>query len=222
MALKFTQAKGTAAKTKVETYEYKDGENVVRLVGDLLPRYVYWVPGTNGKDLPIECLGFDRDKERFTNVEKDWVPEYFPLNKDGKRNTCQWSYVANCIDPKDGKVKPIMLKKKLLENIMSAAEQLGLDPTDPDTGFDIVFKRTKTGPLAFNVSYDLLQLKLKSRPLTDAERTAVAEAKPIDEVYPRPTPDEVKALLDKLTSGGDEEDPDNPATGMDKEAVRDL
>lgn len=221
MALKFGQAKGTAAKTKVETYEYKDGENVVRLVGDILPRYVYWVPGTNGKDLPIECLGFDREKERFTNIEKDWVPEYFPTNKDGKPNRCQWSYVMNCIDPKDGKVKPIMLKKTLLADVMNAAEQLGLDPTDPDTGFDIIFKREKTGPLAFNVDYKLQQLKLKSRPLNDAERAALAEAKSIDEVYPRPTPEEIKALLDKLTSGGDD-DADNPATGIDKESVADL
>lgn len=218
MAIKFNQTKGTAAKTKVETYEYKEGENTVRLVGDILARYVYWVPGSNGKDLPIECLGFDREKERFTNIEQDWVPKYFPTNKEGKPNRCQWSYVMNCIDPKDGKVKPIMLKKKLLADIMNAAEQLGLDPTDPDQGFDIIFKKEKTGPLAFNVEYKLQQLKLKTRSLNDAERAALAEAKPIDEFYPRPTPDEIKALLDKVSSGADEE----AASGTDQEAVADL
>ena len=47
MALSFKQTKGKAQKSSVEAYEYKDGENSVRLIGGVLPRYVYWVKGTN-------------------------------------------------------------------------------------------------------------------------------------------------------------------------------
>lgn len=214
MALKFNSVNGSAAKSKVDLYEYKDGENVVRLVGDILPRYLYWVPAKGGKQLPIECLSFDREKERFTNVEVDHVPKFFPGIK------CQWSYTIMCIDPKDGKVKPIPLKKKLLQQIMSAAEQLELDPTDPETGFDIIFKKEKTGSEKFNVEYTLLQLKLKKRALTEAERSAVAEAKSIDEIYPRQSPDEVKAFLDKITSP--DEDEDEGDGNVDKEAIKDI
>ena len=156
MALSFKQTKGKAQTSKVESYEYKDGENSVRLIGGVLPRYVYWVKGTNNKDIPIECLAFSRDKEKFDNLEKDWVQDYYPDLK------CSWSYAVNCIDPRDGKVKVLNLKKKLFEQILTAAEDLG-DPTDYDTGWDVVFKRNKTGPLAFNVEYTLQVLRCKPR-----------------------------------------------------------
>lgn len=210
MALKFGETKGKAVKKSVEAYEYKDGENTVRLIGGVLPRYVYWLKGTNNKDIPVECLAFDREKEKFTNTEKDWVPEYFADKK------CSWAYSINCIDPKDGKVKALNLKKKLFEQIMSAAEDLG-DPTDFDSGWDVVFKRTKTGPLPFNVEYNLSVLKCKRRALTDDERALAEQAEDIDSKFPRPTPDEVKAAIEKLISDSDE-----ASEGEDPEAVKEL
>ena len=212
MALSFKQTKGKAQKSSVEAYEYKDGENVVRMVGGVLPRYVYWVKGTNNKDIPIECLAFSRDKEKFDNLEKDWVPEYHPDLK------CSWSYAVNCIDPKDGKVKVLNLKKKLFEQILTAAEDLG-DPTDYDTGWDVVFKRVKTGPLAFNVEYTLQVLRCKPRALSEEERELADKAQNIDEKYPRAQPDEQKALLDKLAAGSDEEENQSES---EREAVKEL
>lgn len=213
MALSFKQTKGKAQKSSVEAYEYKDGENSVRLIGGVLPRYVYWVKGTNNKDIPIECLAFSRDKEKFDNLEKDHVPEFYPDLK------CTWSYAVNCIDPKDGKVKVLNLKKKLFEQILTAAEDLG-DPTDYDDGWDVVFKRTKTGPLAFNVEYTLQVLRCKKRSLSDNERTLADKAQSIDEKYPRPTAEEVRALIEKLQKGAEEE-ADNQ-TDSEREAVKDL
>lgn len=198
MALAFGQTAGKAIKNSYEAYEYKDGENTVRLVGGILPRYVYWLKGSNNKDIPVECLAFNREKEKFDNLEVDHVPSYFPDKK------CSWAYSINCLDPKDGKVKVLNLKKKLFEQILTAAEDLG-DPTDPDTGFDVVFKRAKTGPLPFNVEYTLAVLKCKKRSLNDEERAAIAEAVDIDSKFIRPTPEEVKATLDKITSVGSEE-----------------
>jgi hypothetical protein len=212
MALSFSNTKGKAQSNKVEAYEYKDGENTVRLVGGVLPRYIYWIKGSNNKDIPVECLAFSRDKEKFDNIEKDHVPAFYPDLK------CSWSYTVNCIDPKDGKVKALNLKKKLFEQIVSAAEDLG-DPTDFETGWDVVFKRTKTGPLAFNISYDLSVLRCKPRALTPAEREAAAAAKSIDDKYPRPTEAEVLALLEKVASNSDEGDEADTAAS---EAVKEL
>lgn len=209
MALAFGNTKGKAIKNSHEAYTYKDGENTVRLVGGILPRYVYWVKGTNNKDIPIECLAFSREKEKFDNLEVDFVQSYFPDKK------CSWSYSINCIDPSDGKVKVLNLKKKLFEQIMSAAEDLS-DPTDEDTGWDIVFRRAKTGPLAFNVEYTLSVLRCKKRALTDAEREAVSKALPIDDKFIRPTPEEVKALCEKIQSGDEE------TTAAEGEAVNEL
>lgn len=213
MAISFKNTKGKAQKSSVESYTYKDGENKVRIIGGVLPRYVYWVKGTNNKDIPIECLAFSREKEKFDNLEKDNVPAFYPDLK------CSWSYAVNCIDPTDGKEKVLNLKKKLFEQIIQTAEDLGMDPTDPDEGFDIVFRRTKTGPLTFNVSYDLSPLKCKQRALTPEEREIAAKAKNIDEKYPRATPAEQLALLEKLAAGADESDATSEA---EQEAVKDL
>lgn len=215
MALSFKQTKGKAQSNKVESYEYKDGENTVRLVGGVLPRYIYWLKGTNNKDIPVECLAFSREKEKFDNLEKDAVPEFFP---DAK---CSWSYSVNCIDPKLGKVVALNLKKKLFEQIATAAEDLG-DPTDYDTGWDVVFKRVKTGPLAFNVEYTLQVLRCKPRALTPEERAMADAAKSIDEKFPRPTEAEVRALLEKITTNQDPEEGEAGGDAAEREAVKDL
>jgi len=210
MAIAFKQTKGKAQSNKVESFEYKDGENTVRLIGGVLPRYIYWLKGTNNKDIPVECLAFNREKEKFDNLELDHVPEFFP---DAK---CSWSYAVNCIDTKQGKVVALNLKKKLFEQILTAAEDLG-DPTDFDTGWDVVFKRVKTGPLPFNVEYQLQVLRCKPRALTETERGLAEAAKNIDEKFPRATPQEVLALLEKITVNGDD-DQDDAA----QEAVKEL
>jgi len=198
MAISFNKSSGGAKKSRISTYQYRDGDNSVRLVGDLLARYVYWLEGENGKQLPFECLSFDRNEERFNNKEKDWVREYYPDLK------CGWSYAMQCID--NGDVKVINLKKKLFEAILTAAEDLG-DPTDTETGWDVKFKRVKTGPLPYNVEYQLQVLKCKPRPLSDEERAAIADLKSMDDVMPRPTPDAQKELLDRIrdNAGGTEE-----------------
>jgi hypothetical protein len=196
MAISFNKSKGAAQKSSITSYGYRDGDNTVRLVGDVLARYVYWLEGKNGKNIPFECLSFDRNEERFNNKEKDWVREYYPDLK------CGWSYAMQCID--GGEVKVINLKKKLFEAILTAAEDLG-DPTDPQTGWDVKFKRVKTGPLPYNVEYQLQVLKCKQRPLDESELALLDGLKSMDDVMPRPTPDAQKALLDEIREEGGEE-----------------
>ena len=189
MAIQFNQHKGAAQKSSITSFQYTDGDNKFRLVGDILARYVYWVKGENDKNIPLECLSFDRNHETFNNKEKDWVREYYPDLK------CGWSYAMQCLD--QGEVKIINLKKKLFEAILTAAEDLG-DPTDPESGWDVKFKRVKTGPLPYNVEYQLQVLKCKQRALGEDEMTAISELKSMDDVMPRPTPDAQKKLLDEI------------------------
>lgn len=206
MALSFNKSKGAAQKSSTNTYRYVDGDNSIRLVGDVLARYVYWIKGENGKDIPLECLSFSRDEERFTNEEKDWVREFYPDLK------CGWSYVMQCIA--DGELKVINLKKKLFEQILTAAEDLG-DPTDPETGWDVKFKRVKTGPQVYNVEYQLQVLKCKPRSLTEEERELIKDLKSMDVIMPRPTPDAQKELLDRIRDGAAE------SSNVDEDALED-
>lgn len=196
MGIKFTSSAGSAKKANLDQYTYKNGDNCVRLFGDLLPRYIYWVKGDKDKNLPMECLSFSRQKESFTNEERDWVKEYYPDLK------CSWAYSIQCIDPTDGKIKIFNLKKKLMDQIKVAAEDLG-DPTDPETGWEIHFKRTKNGPNVYNVEYTLQTLKCQKsiRPLTVEQRQAVEAAPSIDELLKRPTSDQQKDFLEKLMTG---------------------
>lgn len=195
MALKFNQSKGSAQKDRADSYAYKDGENKVRIVGDLLARYVYWIKGENDKPLPFECLAFNRESEKFDNKETDHVKDFYPDMK------CSWAYAIQCIDLATGELKILNLKKKLLGQIMDAADQLEKDPTDPVDGFDIVFTKKKTGPLPINVEYTVQVLKCKPRPLNEDELETIKDLKSMDEVLPRPTPEDQKKLLEKLQSG---------------------
>ena len=197
MALSFNKQTGGAQKSSISSFQYKDGDNKMRIVGDILARYVYWIQGENGKNIPMECLSFDRNSERFNNQEKDWVREYYPDLK------CGWSYATQCID--NGELKVVNLKKKLWEQIITAAEDLG-DPTDVDTGWDICFKRVKTGPLPYNVEYQLQALKCKPRALEESELEVISDLKSMDDVMSRPTPDAQKELLDRVRNHGDETD----------------
>ena len=199
MALTFNKLKGEAQKGKIESYTYVEGDNVVRMVGDVCARYVYWLKGENDKNVPFECLSFDREKEAFTNIEKDWVREYYPDQK------CTWSYAIQCIH--GGKIKVLNLKKKLLEQILLTAEDLG-DPADPETGWDVYLKRVKTGPMAYNVEYQLQPLKCKPRALNEKEQELIADLKSMDEVLARPTPDAQKELLDRIRAGSSNSDAD--------------
>ena len=89
-----------------------------------------------------------------------------------------------------------------MDQIKVAAEDLG-DPTDPETGWEIHFKRTKNGPNVYNVEYTLQTLKCQKsiRPLTVEQRQAVEAAPSIDELLKRPTSDQQKDFLEKLMTG---------------------
>jgi len=204
MAISFKDAQGKAKKGAAY-YKYTEGENVLRFVGGLLPRYSYWIKDESGKDHSIECLGFDRGEETFLNAEKDWVRHFWPDKK------CSWSYAIQAIDTKTGKLVLVPLKKKLFEQIQVAAEDLG-DPTDLDEGWDVVFKRVKTGPMNFNVEYTLQVLRCKKRSLTAEERALLDEMKPIDELLPRPTAEQQREYIERmiLKEGGDGGNDDTP------------
>lgn len=205
MAKKFGESKGQADKG-ANLFKFKDGANRFRMVGDILPRYGYWLPcynddGSKAKsDIWVECLSFDRDKERFTNIEHDYVKDYFPDMK------CSWAYIGAVIDGGDGALKYLPHKKKLYSQIRDAADDLG-DPTDIDTGWWINVKRSGTG---FTTEYSLNQIKSSNDkvPLTEAQKAAVLAAPSLDSMFPRMTPEQIRELIEKkcLPPKGDAEE----------------
>jgi hypothetical protein len=192
MALSFANTSGKAVSSNA--YKYKDGQNSLRLFGGIMAIYGYWLKTAEGKPIYLECLSFDREKEKFTNVEKDWVQHYFPDSK------CAWGYNIMALDTTDNKVYTLPLKKKLFAQIQEAAKDLG-DPTDLDNGWTVVFTKAKTGSQAFNVEYTLNVLRCKKEPVTDEQREAIEAAPSIDELLPRRTPDEIKQIIETRILG---------------------
>lgn len=217
MGIKFGDSQGEAKKGG-NFMKLEEGTNRFRMVGEICPRYQYWVKqGTTSR--AFECLSFDREEERFTNLEKDWVTDLVPMQGD-KKTQCQWAYAVQVIDRKDGKLKILNLKKKMFAAIKTLAGKVSRDPTDLETGFDIIVDRVKTGPLAYNVEYQLDQFGMMdtmSETLSAEDLELLKELKSIDEVVPRPTPDEQKKELEALLSGGKPEAPK-----VDKEAINEL
>jgi len=211
MAMDFTNLHGKAKKKEVNYFKFIDGDNVFRMVGKIIPRYVYWVRTNTGNNIPVECLGFDREEERFLNKEKDWIV----ATEQFKDLRCSWAYAVNFIDPADGTIKVLALKKKMFEQIKVAAEDLG-DPTDLKTGYAIHVKRTKTGSMTYNVEYQVKVLKLTPKPLTEEELELVANMEDIEVTLPRPTPDDQKAFLDRYILA---EAPVKEEDNADKEAL---
>ncbi|ASV43451.1 hypothetical protein [Vibrio phage JSF12] len=74
-ALNWGETKGEAVSSKVTYMKANEGVNRVRIVGNILRRYVYWVPGAKGTSAPFENLEFNRDTERFENTGLNPVKE---------------------------------------------------------------------------------------------------------------------------------------------------
>lgn len=222
MALGFNNTNGEAKKSNVTYMKLADGDNTFRLLpNSLQASYTYWVKGQNGKDLPFEALEFSREDEKFDNSVPSPVREAGILNHEGKPLNCQWSYKCLVINQATNQVEVLQLKKGILQTIISVARDMEIDPSDVDTGTWFTVERKKTGPKAFNVEYNVRQLKCKSEPLSDEFKQMAADSKTIDEMLPRESYADQAKRLDRHLNGN----PDDNAGGSDNtdnEAISEL
>ena len=82
MALSFNKSVGGAKKSSITSYSYRDGDNEVRLVGDVLARYVYWLEGKNGKNIPFEM------KKDSTTLRKTGFVSTIPISSVAGATQC--------------------------------------------------------------------------------------------------------------------------------------
>lgn len=237
----FMETQGKAIDTRLPSMELKLGKNTFRIVGSILRRYGYWVKTPGGKFVFFESLAFDRNLEKFTNVEQDVVPDYYPTKEyAGKevKNTPTWAYVSTVIDRADGKIKELHLKKTYFESILKiarsknpATKQIFGDPTDVNNGWDIVLEKEKTGPSVMNVKYTVDPFcAMSTSALTEEELLLIEEAPDIFDRHPRPTREDQIKLMESILNGEydakfakkDEDKPSAGNEGTDREAVSEL
>ena len=182
-------SQGTGERREIQRLKLTIGDTKIRLVGELMPRYVYWITTTEGKRMPLECLSFSRETEKFT-TEDDPFKE---LSADVFSDKSQFAYICNIIDRNDGRIKIFDLKSTIYRQIVDFAgnPEYG-NPAHPDTGYDITVKKEKTGPLPQNVKYTCLPARA-STALTEEEKTA--ELFDLNRIYKRQTYEEQKKWM---------------------------
>jgi hypothetical protein len=193
-------------RREIERIDLK-GDIKIRLVGPVMPRYVYWIVTKDSKKMPVECLSFNRETESFDGSSdpfKEIDPEVYA-------DKPQFAYVCNVIDRKDKKVKLLDLRATIYGQIADYAKnpEYG-NPADELTGYDISIKREKTGPLPQNVKYSIIPAR-SSTPLSKEDKEL--ELYELDKIFKRQTYDEQKKwLLENTTlfagSVGDETKPE--------------
>jgi hypothetical protein len=201
MALEWTNLKvqpagNTNGNRNIERIKLGDGENRLRLIGNVMPRYVYWLTNNEGKRTPVECLSFVRENETFKDTAGiDPVREIDPAIYSEKP---VFSYVCNAIDRKDGQIKLFDLKPTIYRQILDYAmnPEYG-NPSDYEEGYDITIKKEKTGPQVMNVKYTCIPSR-RTVPLTEAERQL--ELFDLEKIFKRPSYEEQKEFLLRNTS----------------------
>ena len=136
------KAKGkqnTGQRREIERMTMNIGDNKLRLIGDVLPRYCYWVTTTEGRKMPVECLEFSRETESFDNSTAN---PFKDIDEAVYSDKPQFSYVCNVVDSADGKIKLFDLRSTIYSQIVDYASnpEYG-NPADPKTGYDLTGKK---------------------------------------------------------------------------------
>ena len=184
------QSTGSNQRKEIERLTLSIGDTKVRLIGDVMPRYCYWVVTTEGKKMPVECLSFSRETESFDNNAQDPFKEIDTAIYSDKP---QFSYVCNVIDRTDGKIKLFDLRATIYSQIVDYASnpEYG-NPADAAKGYDLTVKKEKTGPLPQNVKYTVVPARSNTALTEDEQKLELFE---LDRIYKRQTYDEQKEWL---------------------------
>ena len=140
------KAKGkqnTGQRREIERMTMNIGDNKLRLIGDVLPRYCYWVTTTEGRKMPVECLEFSRETESFDSSAENPFKE---IDEAVYSDKPQFSYVCNVIDRADGKIKLFDLRSTIYSQIVDYASnpEYG-NPLTQKRGMILLLKKKRLG-----------------------------------------------------------------------------
>lgn len=109
---------GNGQKRDIQRVTLGIGDTKVRLMGDVMPRYVYWITTKEGKKMPVECLKFDRATESFNDKNKDPFDE---VDADVYNEKPGFAYVCNVKDMADNQIKLLDLRSTIYTQIVDYA-----------------------------------------------------------------------------------------------------
>jgi len=168
MGSNWAETKGEAVSNRVTYMKVNKGRNQVRVVGNILRRYVYWVTNVDGSKLTFENLDFNRESEAFENTNMNPVKELklqattftgeLEFDKEGnpKPLGSKKAYMVPVINRSTNAVEYMELKKGVFDGINEVMAKLH-DPkitrryadkeySVPNPSFiDIVFAKNGAG-----------------------------------------------------------------------------
>lgn len=138
-AMNWGDTKGEAQSNKVTFMKMAAGENKIRIVGNIVRKYDYWVKNSEGNSLPFENLAFNRETESFVQGAADPVRELGLQHTDWKGKPvfddngepvpmkCKKAYVCPVINRATNQIEYMELKKGVFDGINEVMQKVN-DP----------------------------------------------------------------------------------------------
>ena len=229
----FLASKGEAQLNNLNYAKFGMGTTQIRLVGDLLPGYAYWLKNSLNKDRKFDNLAFNPATERWDSGQPDVVKEFGFTERNEKGETVPMkskrNYQIQILNRASGKLEVMSLSKSMFDSIVAYCRDTGVT----DVGSLELFI-DKTGDQArwSSIRYNLNQVKtmqFNSQPAKVEEARAkdgelLKDLKDIKELFPRPTPEELRAQIQTFLEAKPEADKNTPAPSDDSatEALNEL
>lgn len=226
----FLNTKGEAQLNNVAFSKFGMGSTQVRLIGDILPGYCYWLKNSSGKDKKVDNLAFNPSTERWDSGQADVVKEFGFTEKNEKGETVPMkskrNYQIQIINRTSGKLEVMSLSKGMFDSIVAYCRDTGVT----DVGSLELFI-DKTGDQARwnSIRYNLNQVKtmqFNSQPAKVEEARAkdeelLKDLKDIREIFPRVSPDELRTQIQNFLDAKPEAKVDTPDSSAN-EALNEL
>lgn len=233
MSTNFLETKGEAEKNSVNYSKFGFGTTQIRLVGDILPGYCYWIINSAGKKMKAPNLGFNPDTEGWIPGAVDPVREFGLTEKNEKGETVplksKRDYNISIINRASGKAEVMSLSKTMFDAIVAYCRDTGV--TDP-TKLELFIDKTGNAAQWNSIRYNLNVVKTMTfngdQSKVDAARAGddeiIKDIKPIKEIFKRPTASELRANINAFLNGASDsvDSTQTPADSSAQEALNDL
>lgn len=226
----FLNTKGEAQLNNVAFSKFGMGSTQVRLIGDILPGYCYWLKNSSGKDKKVDNLAFNPSTERWDSGQADVVKEFGFTEKNEKGETVPMkskrNYQIQIINRASGKLEVMSLSKSMFDSIVAYCRDTGVS----DVGsLELFIEKTGDQARWSSIRYNLNQVKtmqFNSQPAKVEEARAkdeelLKDLKDIREIFPRVSPDELRTQIQNFLDAKPEAKVDTPDSSAN-EALNEL
>lgn len=227
----FLEVNGEASLSNISYSKFAMGVTQFRIVGDLLPGYSYWLKNSQGKDRKFDNLAFNPKTEKWDSGITDVIRELGFTEKNEKGETVPMkskrNYQVQIINRSTNKVEVMSLSKTMFDAIVAYCR----DTNTTDVGsLELFIEKTGDATRWNSIRYNLNQIKtmqLNSDPAKVAaarekDSELLKELKPITELFPRPSAEELRQQVAAFLSGATEKPEEKVNTTVDSSAQEAL